>query len=284
MVPVRCVVEPDPAVFAEHVRPFLLAHRLGCNVILTVLQNLEPAAPPPVCAYACDPDGEPCGVVLRTPPWRALLSPMPPEAVAALEEALAAVDPDAPGVHGPPAEAALFAELRAARGGGRRVRPGMAQRLYVLGDLAPPAGVPGAARRVGEPDVPMVARWWGDFGAEAVPGSPRADLDQVVRRRMRAGAVELWEVDGEPTALGGWVGPVAGLARIGPVYTPRRHRRHGYGSAVTAACAADALRCGADTVLLYADLSNPTSNSIYQRIGFRPVADALEFHLDPVTR
>jgi RimJ/RimL family protein N-acetyltransferase len=47
--------------------------------------------------------------------------------------------------------------------------------------------------------------------------------------------------------------------------------RNGYGSAVTAADLA--LGNGVDDVVLFADLANPVSNAIYQRIGFEPVRD-----------
>jgi predicted GNAT family acetyltransferase len=62
------------------------------------------------------------------------------------------------------------------------------------------------------------------------------------------------------------------VARIGPVYTPPEYRGHGYGSAVTAAATAAVLAAGAVPVL-YTDLANPTSNKIYQAIGYRAVAD-----------
>ncbi|MHB8246554.1 MAG: GNAT family N-acetyltransferase [Acidimicrobiales bacterium] len=53
-------------------------------------------------------------------------------------------------------------------------------------------------------------------------------------------------------------------------------RRHGFGSAVTAAATAAALGAGADHVVLYTDLSNATSNAIYQAIGYRPDHNAEE--------
>lgn len=52
-------------------------------------------------------------------------------------------------------------------------------------------------------------------------------------------------------------------------------RGHGYGSAVTAAAADLALRRGVTDVVLFADLANPTSNAIYQRIGFEAVGDSV---------
>jgi predicted GNAT family acetyltransferase len=63
--------------------------------------------------------------------------------------------------------------------------------------------------------------------------------------------------------------PAVGVARVGPAYTPAHWRRHGYGAAATAATSAD-------HVVLYTDLANPTSNSIYQAIGYRSDHDAEE--------
>jgi len=75
------------------------------------------------------------------------------------------------------------------------------------------------------------------------------------------------------------------MSRVGPVYTPPAHRARGYGSAVTAAVSQRATEAGARDVILFTDLANPTSNSIYQKIGFRPVYDStdLEFTRLPST-
>jgi len=44
---------------------------------------------------------------------------------------------------------------------------------------------------------------------------------------------------------------------------------------VTEACTRDALERDAQHVVLFTDLSNPTSNAIYQQIGYRPLRDHL---------
>jgi predicted GNAT family acetyltransferase len=69
--------------------------------------------------------------------------------------------------------------------------------------------------------------------------------------------------------------PAADVSRIGPVFTPTGRRGNGYGSAVTAAAAQLAHRSGTAGVVLFADLANPVSNAIYQRIGFEAVADSV---------
>jgi len=66
------------------------------------------------------------------------------------------------------------------------------------------------------------------------------------------------------------------MSRIGPIYTTPEHRRRGFGAAVTAAASRWALDAGAERVLLFTDLANPTTNALYPRIGYRPVHDAVE--------
>ena len=67
----------------------------------------------------------------------------------------------------------------------------------------------------------------------------------------------------------------------GPVYTPARHRRRGYGSAITAAVSAERLASGRRFCFLYTDLANPTSNSIYMDIGYEPVCDSVDYAFEP---
>jgi predicted GNAT family acetyltransferase len=84
----------------------------------------------------------------------------------------------------------------------------------------------------------------------------------------------LWE-DAEPVSLVGVGGATPNGIRIGPVYTPPRFRGHGYASALTATVSQAMLDEGRRFCFLYTDLANPTSNKIYQAIGYKPVTDAL---------
>jgi predicted GNAT family acetyltransferase len=86
-------------------------------------------------------------------------------------------------------------------------------------------------------------------------------------------SLTLWELGGAPVSMAALTRRVAGMVRVGPVYTPPELRGHGYASAVTAEVSRAALADGAEEVLLCTDLANPVSNSIYQHIGYRPVED-----------
>ncbi len=70
--------------------------------------------------------------------------------------------------------------------------------------------------------------------------------------------------------------PIYGMSRVGMVYTVPEHRGHGYGSAVTAEVSRYAREAGAQVVVLFTDVTNPVSNAIYHRLGYRPVFEAVE--------
>ena len=91
---------------------------------------------------------------------------------------------------------------------------------------------------------------------------------------------DLWIADGKPVAWAGVGGRTPNGIRIGPVYTPPEERGHGYASAVVAAASQAQLDEGRTFCFLFTDLANPTSNRIYQAIGYEPIGDFDEYHFD----
>lgn len=155
--------------------------------------------------------------------------------------------------------------------------------LYRLGTLAPPGGVPGCGRLVAPGDDELLAEWLDGFfvdafGASSDPAASRRYLGEIIEER---GRIVLWTVDGLPVSMARVHAPVAGMTRIGPVYTPPPHRGHGYAAAVTAAAAEDAVRRGVRDVVLFAATDNATSNGVYQRIGFVALGEHLRFDVNP---
>jgi GNAT superfamily N-acetyltransferase len=145
--------------------------------------------------------------------------------------------------------------------------------LYRLEDLVdPPISATGAGRLATGERFDLCLRWFEEMRAE-VGGGVGGDLSDLVDRRIASRLVWLWETDGEPVSLAARSPDAAGVARIGPVYTPPHRRRRGFASAVTYVCARDALDRGSTSVVLFTDRANPTSNAIYQTIGFRPIGE-----------
>jgi predicted GNAT family acetyltransferase len=146
-------------------------------------------------------------------------------------------------------------------------------RLFRLGELIPPGRWPdGTARLAARTDRDLLARWFGAFARE-VGDPPGQDYRGAVAERLGYDGITVWEAGGVPVSVAGRTRAVAGMVRVGPVYTPPELRGHGFASAATAAVSQAALEAGLREVVLYTDLANPTSNAVYQRLGYRPVED-----------
>ncbi|MFH8609307.1 GNAT family N-acetyltransferase [Streptomyces sp. NPDC018029] len=234
----------------------------------------------PLFGTYTDASGAVLGAFVRTPPHRVSLSPIAPlgpEVVDALARQLADVSPDLPGVGADHATAESFAHAWEKHTGATATLD-TRQRLYRLGELTPPEPVPaGRARVAGEADRELLVRWCREFG-EAVGESTSMNAGDWADTRIAYGGVTLWEApDGTPLAMAGATRRVAGQVRVAPVYTPADLRGRGYGGAATVAVTRAALDAGAAEVLLFTDLANPTSNGLYQRIGYRPVGDFAQY-------
>jgi predicted GNAT family acetyltransferase len=144
--------------------------------------------------------------------------------------------------------------------------------------VSPDPAPAGAARLASQPDAELLVDWLDAFHVEAEGAGPE-DSRRAVADRLSHDGFMLWETDAGPVAMAGITRAVSGVARVAPVYTPPAHRRHGYGGGVTAAITSAALAAGAHSVVLFTDLSNATSNALYQRLGYRPVEDRVLLRL-----
>jgi GNAT superfamily N-acetyltransferase len=300
----------DVAEFLAAAGPYLRRERVRNTVILTVTETMrvtsavadgaaqagdpatrpllgwwsDPSDHPSGPSDPSDPAGDVAGAFLHTPQFPVVLTAVAP-AVAAELAAVTLADRPLPGVNAQPEVAEAFAAAwqKAHRGrvGGRAdiradVRVHVSQRLYRLAELSWPDPAPdGTARTAAGSDVPLLADWFTAFAFEVHDMGRGVDQAAAVRERVSYGGITIWEAGGRPVAMAGATRQVARMARIGPVYTPPERRGRGYGSAATAAASAGLLEAGAEDVLLYTDLANPVSNSIYQRIGYRAVEDRI---------
>lgn len=257
------VTYSDAAEFLEATREFRAAEPYLTNVIGSVAQSIIQGRRYESCHWWLARDGhDVVGVAMRTSPHNLMVSPMPDAAAVAIADAVAVIFPDLPGMCGPLTNVPAFiSALRALSS-----HMTMPEVVYVLKSLAV-ATADGAARRTTRGDTALLRVWLPAFATEA--GAPMHDLDASVARMLEVGW--LWESQGQPVAMCGYAGPVgepgSAVVRVGPVYTAPDQRGRGFGAAVTSAVVAH-LQTMSDHVMLYADASNPTSNGVYQRIGF----------------
>ncbi|MDT0388412.1 GNAT family N-acetyltransferase [Streptomyces dubilierae] len=218
-------------------------------------------------------DGEVRAAFFRTPPHWLNLTALAPGEADALAALLAGLGRPLPGVSADRDTAAAFVTAWQRHTGATAVLR-QRQRLYRLGTLTAPRPLPPGRPRIAvRADHALLVRWHDAFAEEAGAGTVR-DSAEWADARIDSGGITLWEApDGTPVAMAGTGPRVAGQVRVAGVYTPAQLRGRGYAGAVTAEVSRAALAAGASEVLLFTDLANPTSNGLYQRIGYRPVAD-----------
>jgi predicted GNAT family acetyltransferase len=274
----------DPAAFFAHAAPFLEQREAENNLILGLRARLERdrhafGEEDPYLAVA-ESGGEVVAAAFRTPPHSfGLAATDRSEAVDAFADDVRGLE--LPGVIGPNPLAERFAE-RWRESAGVRAWVALAQRIYEAREAFPPTGVPGRYRNYRPADRDLAAAWMDAFVAEALPDAPPGRADDgatFVARRVADpdGGLVVWEDGGVPVSMAGFGGPTPNGIRVGPVYTPPELRGHGYASALVGELTARLLAGERSLCFLFTDLANPTSNSIYQRVGYRPVADVTDW-------
>jgi hypothetical protein len=274
----------DAAAFLAEAEELLLADEARHNLILGIAGTVRDAPDlyPLRSFWLARHGSQVLGAAMRTPPYNLILAR--PSSPAALEALAAAVSEELPGVVGCVPESEEFAELWAAAAG-IRARTNMRQGVYALEQVEPLSAAPGAPRVATADDRELALRWWIAFGDEVLheggPGRDRAEATLDHRLTSPRSGILLWEDEGVPVSLAGWGGPTPNGIRVGPVYTPPELRGRGYATAVTAELSQRLLdgrlfEGGRRFCFLYTDLANPTSNAIYERIGYRRVAESAE--------
>ncbi|MDQ1446306.1 MAG: hypothetical protein QOI20_2770 [Acidimicrobiaceae bacterium] len=262
--------DPDEAL--ARAWKFLASDPVRHNLILTLLQT-RIATGEAGRYWTVRSGGRVAGVVVQSPlDFRATLTPMGEEAVVAVARAIASDGIRLPGINAEAAAAACFAGTWA-EVAKTPATPFNGQRIYEMKVLDPPLGVAGTPRQAGSPDRNLLLGWFDTFRAE-VAEDPRPNAE-AVDRRLAAGQVWLWE-DCGATSMAVVTAPVEGVVRVQAVYTPGEARRRGYAAALVGALSARLLEQGWRPIL-YTDLANPTSNSLYRRIGYRAVAECIGY-------
>jgi len=309
--------DTDPAGLAawhELALPVLAADPVVNTFALTALAERarSGAGPAPATlATVHDDGGATVAAALRFAGHGLQVSALPAGAADALAAELAGDEPLwRRGAFGPVERVAALVRARVG-GTGEIPVTDIEMRLWTLGTLVVPRGVAGTARAATDADGPLLARWFRGFVADVAadhpgrpvpvpvpdpgtapghdrggsapgPGDGGPDPARFVADERAAGRDPVvWEVDGTPVAFGVTRLPAAGVARIGPVYTPPEHRNHGYAPAVTAACVRRALAAGAREVVLFTDVAADVPNRIYARIGFVPGGLHREVRFEP---
>ncbi|MCW2739075.1 GNAT family N-acetyltransferase [Nocardioides sp.] len=233
-----------------------------------------------------DDSGAVVSAAMRTAPFKphpTFAMPMSDDAARALAAALHERGEFLGGANGALPGAEVLARATAELAGGEMVSD-KGTRLWEATSVVVPPAPEGRLRQATEDDADLVLAWFGAFHAEADeqagrepdPASGEHNTRESVLVRIREGVEWLWELpDGTVAHLTGAGLPSYGVARIGPVYTPKELRGRGIASYVVGELTRRGLEAGS-RMCLFTDRANPTSNKIYAGLGYEPVVDMAE--------
>lgn len=185
-----------------------------------------------------------------------------------------------PGVFGPGEAPKAVAEAWSQEVG-RRYSLASRQRVYELREVQVPAPERGRLRPATEGDLELVTAWHYAFHHELFGRTDQEQARQAAEARVGAGDISLWE-DGGPVSVAMKTRPTRHGISVGLVYTPPELRGRGYATACVGELSRKLLGAGWEFCALFADLANPISNHIYERIGYRPVCDYEEYRFEGV--
>jgi uncharacterized protein len=271
----------DADAFLATAESWLLDAEAENNLLLGIAlgrRGRPPTDPPSYWASVRDANGV-VGCACRTPPHPVVLSRMPPRAVASLSEDVGAVYSSLSGVNGPTAGAEALAVVWIARHGGQwrtrfRLRLHELTRVSFEGPLAP-----GALHKAGNADLALAREWMDEYVRDTGIAPLAPDLTQQLIGR---GRLNFWLDGGGPRAMVASTRETRSGCAINTVYTPPQFRRRGYATAAVATLSETLLGTGRRFCCLYTDLANPTSNSIYAKIGYRPIRDDMEIAFESI--
>ena len=155
----------------------------------------------------------------------------------------------------------------------------MRQRIYQLRAVKHHDYPSGCFRRASAEDLSCAAKWMASFQKECFDSPITAEFTKTAQSMIENGHLYFWD-DPLPVSMAAFTRPTKNGITVSYVYTPPEFRKKGYASAVVASLSSLALENGKQFCTLYTDLSNPTSNSIYQKIGYEFVAEVMDVNFE----
>lgn len=150
--------------------------------------------------------------------------------------------------------------------------------VYEANQIILPKNTKGSIRLATEEDLPLVEEFSIGYIKDCYPKQLEKGNEAIIgaQRNIKNKYLYLLEVEGEVVSMAANNRESKNAGTIAWVYTPPQHRKKGYASMVTALLSQKILENGKPLCNLFTDLSNPTSNSIYQKIGYRRLGESID--------
>jgi predicted GNAT family acetyltransferase len=274
----KLTLHRDPEKYARSVRAFLEQHEDENALLLGCLERFirSPKGLAPFMAQLTE--GAETVAAAYYEERNLLITRGPDEAWREIAQALHQERIEIPGVVGPSSQAKQMA-LAWTRLQGGTSHLAMDQMLYRLRQVLRPEGVEGEMHLAVLSDLDLLSEWLYLFRREALPyeSCDRDEMVSFAATKIKEAMTYLWKVKGNPVATAALSRPTRCGISVNAVFTPPKFRRKGYAAALVADVSQAGLDQGKEFCVVYADLMNPTSNSIYRKIGYLPAGGSRNY-------
>lgn len=275
--------------FYNLVLPFLLEREAENNLLFSILDGIKInptryGEDPPILMVVRDDNLIIQQVSLRTPPLRLVLSYTDNlDAIAVLAKELLKRNREIPGVVGFKEGVKIFTQLWSETKNlihslirneriyqlDKVVEETLGKRTFIIG---------------GKSHQPLILEWTKEFILEALSESDDTYIERSQKRigdDIKNEKIFLLLDNNEVVSMVRKSGKTPNGNLVNLVYTPPKLRKRGYATECVAKLSKHLLEEGNQFCFLFTDLMNPTSNSIYQKIGYQPVIDVDEYKFLP---
>ncbi|WP_270342939.1 GNAT family N-acetyltransferase [Bacillus mobilis] len=264
--------------FKEEVMPFLEKNEQENNLILGVLQMIQQ----PIFMGVVKQEEEIAVVFLQTEEKKQIIvatSEIAEEDIVELAKELTKVYPNVPGLIGNKKVVQRLAEEIAAIEN-KKMNVAMEQGIYELKQVQKKWNGDGIFREVSSEELPLIEQWIYQFCEDVKLPTTKEEAKQTAHTLITNRRLFGLEVDGKLVSVAAKTRPTTNNITVNFVYTPKEERKKGYASSCVAALSQRMLDEGYKTTTLYTDLANPTSNKIYQEIGYEQIAESVLIFLE----
>ncbi|HDX9538911.1 MULTISPECIES: GNAT family N-acetyltransferase [Bacillus] len=264
--------------FKKEIIPFLEKNEQENNLILGILQMVQQ----PIFMGVAKQEEEIAIVFLQTEEKKQIIvatSEMVEEAIVELAKKLAEVYPNVPGLIGNKKVVQKLAEEIAVLEN-KKMNVVMEQGVYALQQVKKKWTEEGIFREINSDELPVIEKWIYQFCEDVNLPTTKEEAEQTAHTLITNHRLFGLEIDGKLVSVAAKTRPTKNNITINFVYTPKEARKKGYASNCVAALSQRMLDEGYKTTTLYTDLANPTSNKIYQEIGYEQIAESLLIFLE----
>lgn len=139
---------------------------------------------------------------------------------------------------------------------------------------------PGKWRYAAISDAQLIEKWYSQFEQDTgLSVTAPKEIKKRVKNMLDGKEVFFWEDQGEVVSMMKKSRPTTNGITVSLVFTPAEKRKKGYGRTLVATVSRELLK-EFEFCVLYTDMLNPTSNKIYQEIGYQKLVDSVHLKLE----